>query len=204
MDSDFGKFLHPEELSPSKYILQTHAYSWENHHCQTTHLQRQWKRLSYKAFNFERFLLAFSHELHRPLLRLLAAKANGLKSWSLDSLCSNILNVPVNQKDVLENDRKKLIEKISENLNSWLKPQQEAIEDAEYKTMEEKASGVGMTNDNVYLYMQGHYVYDLVLRIGKTLCANEHDFKCEVLDPAFLVSGYKEIDLVKSDIAKII
>lgn len=203
VDSDFDKFLHAGALTSSKYILQTHTYSWENHHCQILHLQRQWEKRAWKPFNFEIFLLALSHELYSPLLKLLAAKSIGLSSWSLSSLCSNILNVQVNQKGLLENDGKELLETISKRIRLWMDCQQEEIDNSEYQVMAERAFDIGMTADNAYLYMQGHCVYDLVLRIGNALCGNSHDFKYEVLDPAFYASGYNEIDLVKSDIAKI-
>lgn len=203
VDSDFDKFLHAGALTSSKYILQTHTYSWENHHCQIMHLQRQWEKLAWKPFNFEYFLLALSRKLYHPLLRLLAAKSIGLSSWSLSSLCSNILNVQVNQKGLLENNGKELLEKISNGIRLWQMGQQEVSDDAEFLVMVGRASDIGMTADNAYLYMQGHCVYDLVLRMGNALCGNSHDFKYEVLDPAFYASGYNEIDLVKSDIAKI-
>ena len=203
VDSDFDQFLHPGLLAPSRFILQTHAYSWENHHCQTEHLQRQWDMLACKSFNFRSFLVAFSRELYHPLLCLLTAKASEMKSWSLDSLCSCILNVQVNQRGMLDEDGKQLLKKISDNICLWEKCQ-EAIDDAGYKAMEKLAEGIGMTTDNTYLYMQGHCVYDLVLRIGNALCNKMYDFKCEVLDYTFYVDGYHEVNLVKSDIAQVL
>lgn len=53
VDSDFDKFLHPGLLEPTKHILQTHVYSWENHHCQKDNLQQQWNLLNTGTFDFE-------------------------------------------------------------------------------------------------------------------------------------------------------
>ena len=52
------------------------------------------------------------------------------------------------------------------------------------------------------LYMQGHCVFDLVLRIGNFLCNGKSDFLYEVLIPSYTCNGYHEIDMVKSDIAQ--
>lgn len=52
--------------------------------------------------------------------------------------------------------------------------------------------------------MQGHCVYDLVVRIGNALCKGKHNFMYEVLAPAYTCSGYGEIESVKADILKLL
>lgn len=62
---------------------------------------------------------------------------------------------------------------------------------------------LGLTEENAYLYMQGHCVYDLVSRIGSSLTGDSAGFKAQVLDNTLQVGGYYEIDRLISDIRKI-
>lgn len=203
VDSDFDKFLHPKLLESNKYVLQTHVYSWENHHCQAENLQRQWRQLDCDSFDFCSFLISFSQALYPALVSLLAAKNNGMKSWRLDDLCREILDVHVNQKLMLKENGKQLLKDITTRIETWMGKQQPLAVEC-YEKMEKDMSDIGVTENNAYLYMQGHCVYDLVLRIGNFLCNKKYDFMYEVLTPAFSCSGYTEIEKVKADIAKIL
>lgn len=202
VDSDFDKFLHPGLLTPSKWILQTHAYSWENHHCQPFNLQNCWQKIDHKYFDFDVFLVSLSRILHPVLIKMLTAKANNIKSWSLDSLCSTILNIQVNQKKILEQNGDLLLKRIAADVDLWQNLQL-PIKAEDCIKMEKIATNIGMTQDNAYLYMQGHCIYDLILRIGNFICNREHNFMYEVLSPAFSVCGYDEIEMVKADICQI-
>lgn len=203
VDSDFDKFLHPELLKQSKYILQTHTYSWENHHCQASNLQRRWDSLNFQQFNFKTFLVKLGQILYPALVSMLTAKSHSLKFWRLDSLCSVVLDVHVNQKGMLDDNGSPLLQVIDSNVQAWML-NQVPINGDDYGNMAKQAGVIGMGADNAYLYMQGHCVYDLILRIGNALCDKEHNFKYEVLNPAFNTAGYDEIEKVKSDIAQTI
>lgn len=203
VDSDFDKFLHPEWLMPSKHILQTHTYSWENHYCQGCNLQEAWRRLECGTFDFASFLTRFSRIVYPALVGMLTAKSLGVKSWSLDSLCGEILNVHTNQKTMLEEDGRLLLQAIVARVDAWTK-RQKPLDTESIGRMGRTAVGIGLTSDNAYLYMQGHCVYDLVLRVGNALAQPSHDFKYEVLSPAFSCDGYHEIEMVKSDIAQLL
>lgn len=203
VDSDFDKFLHPGLLVPAKHILQTHAYSWENHHCQKENLQKQWNLLNTGTFDFEMFLVKFSCIIYPALIGILTAKKCGVRSWSLDSLCSELLKVRVNQKRMLENNGELLLQVIGSKVQAW-KNSQQLLNDADYDMMKKQASDIGMVPDNSYLYMQGHCVYDLLLRIGNFLCNGKNDFMYEVLKPAYQMEGYQEMEMIKSDIGQIL
>lgn len=203
VDSDFDKFLRQELLTPSKHILQTHTYSWENHHCQYVNLQKRWEEIKNVSFDFSPFLISFSHLLYPALVGLLFAKSKGRKSWSLDSLCSAILDVKVNQKGMLDSNGKLLLQKIETNISSWMVSQQPLSEE-EYDEMRKKALLLGLEEDTAYLYMQGHCVFNLIQRMGNFLCNGKSDFLYEVLIPSYTCNGYHEIDMVKSDIAQIL
>lgn len=203
VDSDFDKFIHPGLLTPSKHILQTHAYSWENHHCQAYNLQLQWRILNCDSFDFSTFIKGFSHIIYPALIGLLTAKKLDVSSWTLDSLCSKILHIQVNQKEMLNNNGALLLDTIEENILKWREKQQSLAKE-DYEEMKRTAKDIGLTPDTAYLYMQGHCVFDLMLRIGNFLCNKQHDFLYEVLNPAFTIEGYKEVEMVKADIGEVL
>ncbi|MDE6290931.1 MAG: hypothetical protein K2M16_05315, partial [Muribaculaceae bacterium] len=59
--------------------------------------------------------------------------------------------------------------------------------------------------ENAYLHIQGHKLYDLIAYIGWLLCKGKDvQFKSEVLENGFPISGYPEIDSVQSDLTTIL
>ena len=66
--------------------------------------------------------------------------------------------------------------------------------------MRAMATEAGLTEETAYLYMQGHCVFDLVERIGKTLCKGSHDFRYEVLMRSLKHCNSEEMKLVVADI----
>lgn len=199
VDSDFDNILHPGQLDVSKYILQTYTYSWENHYCWAETLQSRWESLGINDFNFSKFITALSEAIYEPLLMLLAAKANGIKNWSLDSMCSAILSIHPNQKSFFENNGKAYVEKIALALDSWIASHEELP--AEYVVnMRNTLTAFNITPTNAYLYMQGHCIYDLILRLGVAMCDGKNDFKSGVLNKALAIDGYEEIERILKDV----
>lgn len=203
VDSDFDNILQPGFLDVNKFILQTYAYSWENHYCWAESLQTRWESLDVNDFNFSEFIIALSEAIYEPLLILLAAKASNIKLWSLDSMCSAILSTQSNQKSFFENNGKAYIEKIAQQLDSWIATHDVLPEDSVDK-MRNTLTALKITPTNAYLYIQGHCIYDLILRLGIAMCDGKYDFKSEVLDKALTIDGYNEIEKVQKDIMSIV
>ena len=62
----------------------------------------------------------------------------------------------------------------------------------------------GLTESSAYLYMQGHCVYDLLLRIGRFLLDNTQlDFEYEVLKNDIHFGEYPEIICLQNDLSRI-
>lgn len=104
---------------------------------------------------------------------------------------------------MLENNGELLLLVIDSKVQAW-KNSQQLLNDTDYDMMKKQASDIGMVPDNSYLYIQGHCVYDLLLRIGNFLCNGKHDFMYEVLNLAYQMEGYQEIEMIKSDIGQIL
>lgn len=71
------------------------------------------------SFSFNTFLTSLSNTIHPYLVKLLAAKKNNIKGWTLDGMCSKILSILPNRKEYLENDGERLIAEISQSLSIW-------------------------------------------------------------------------------------
>ena len=140
------------------------------------------------------FLKQLSEIVYRPLLYLVYHKTSELnRLWNITKFNRCIPN-QLKREDLKENGQLYLL-KVKQffdaELASLSLPDNFAIE--------------GLTPENAYLHIQGHKLYDLILNIGTMLCKGKRvAFKSEVLDSRFPISGYPEIDNVKSDLATIL
>lgn len=204
VDSDFDKILAPKRLSSKKCILQTHTYSWENHYCQINQLTKKWNaKKGVLNFDFEMFLNRLSCILYPILIEMLAMKYSKHKGWGLEDLCGVILSCQPNKNGCLDNNGDGLLREISQKVNNWRSnrtktPTADAID--EIKT---RATLVGWSENNTYLYMQGHCIFDLLLRIGSVLFNDNGNFQYEVLQNDLIFTGYPEVDSIQNDIAEL-
>lgn len=202
VDSDFDRFTRPGVLTADKHIYQTYTYSFENHHCWSESLQPGWEALSVCSFDFSVFLKKLSGILYPVLIEMLATKAAKKKAWSLTELCGVILSAQVNRTGALENNGEALLEEIEGKVSAWSSGQVHPTVEACEK-MKLAAANEGLTEETAYLFMQGHCVFDLVLRVGKTLCNRTHDFQYEVLIPSLEHCASAEMNRVLVDIKNI-
>lgn len=201
VDSDFDRILGKPCLS-LPYVFQTMTYSWENHYCWASTLDSIYKGVSTGGtpFNFNTFLTKFGSIIYPYITKLLAAKKNGIKCWSLDKMCSVILSIQPNRKELLSDDGKLLLKSISESLQKWeselVSPSSTAQDD-----VIELLNNIGVTYRNAYLYMQGHCVYDMLQRIGAALTLMPaSDFEYQVLFKNLKFGHYPEINNLANDI----
>lgn len=199
VDSDFDSFTRPGVLDKNKFIFQTYTYSFENHHCWIHSLQQYWASLSINDFDFEVFLTELSHILYPVLIEMLTIKAARKKTWNLTELCGIILSSQVNKKGRLDNNGQQLLNEIKSHLATWSKMQTHPTKVA-CDRMSTTAVRLGLTKDTAYLYMQGHCIFDLVLRIGNVLCNKKRNFLYEVLDPSLIHCKSAEMKHVIADL----
>ncbi len=195
IDSDLRLLRGEEGLNPENFIAQTHAYSWENHSCETEHLEFRFReKVPDSEFSFDQFLKELSRIVYKPLLFLIYYQSPELNQlWNVTKFNRCIPNQP--RRADLEENGLSYLQRIRESFDAELAalslPDNYAID--------------GLTAENAYLHIQGHKLHDLIMNIGKMLCSGKRiAFKSEVLDSEFPVSGYPEIDKVQSDIRTIL
>lgn len=202
VDSDFDRFARPGVLTSDKYIFQTYTYSFENHHCWSESLQQGWEVLAVCNFDFKVYLKNLSGILYPVLIEMLATKAAKKKAWSLTELCGVVLSAQVNRAGALDNNGEALLNEIAGKVSTWSSGQVHPTAEACDK-MKQKAAEEGLTEETAYLFMQGHCVFDLVERVGRTLCNKTHDFLYEVLMPSLAHCASAEMNRVFADIKNI-
>ena len=199
VDSDFDRFTRPETLAGERFIFQTYTYSFENHHCWSDSLQARWESLDEGVFDFRIFLTELSRLLYPVLIQMLTTKAAKKKTWNLTELCGVILSVQPNRAGVLDGNGAMLLADISARVHTWCSAQVHPTETACSK-MRGMASEQGLTETTSYLFMQGHCIFDLVLRIGNALLDGRHDFRYEVLTQTLAGCHSAEMNHVIADI----
>ena len=202
IDSDFDYLRGNPKMSASPYLLQTYTYSWENHYCYAQSLQHQWQTAYDDPFDFGVFLSNLSQVVYLPLVILLIHKIQKKGGITLGLLESRILRHQPNSKALLDDNGSQLLSEIREDVDSRI-VKLNKLKQSTLSKYQQAFRRLGLTEENAYLYMQGHCVYDLVSRIGSSLTGDSAGFKAQVLDKTLQVGGYYEIDRLISDIRKI-
>lgn len=203
VDSDLDRILGKEDFDAEHYILQTYAYSWENHHCWSQALQSTWMQWQKNVeFDFTAFLSGLSAVIYDAFVLMLTKKRLSHRGFTLDTLRNCIDKVQGNQKEALLNNGEGVLATIATNINLKMENvSPEATEDLclTIQRLEE----LGINQANCYLYMQGHSVFNLVSRIGKALL--DESFEYQVLMPSFHADNeYQELDYIKRDIDQVL
>lgn len=202
VDSDLDRILGKEDFDAEHYILQTYAYSWENHHCWSQALQSTWMQWQKDVeFDFTTFLSGLSAVIYDAFVLMLTKKRLSHRGFTLDTLCNCMDKVQGNQKETLLHNGEGVLKIIKKNIDLKMENvEPEAAEDINL-TMQ-RMEELGINQDNCYLYMQGHSVFNLVNRIGKALL--DESFEYQVLVPSFSIDNeYQELNCIKRDIAQV-
>lgn len=203
VDSDFDNFTRQGLLTPPQFMLQTYTYSWENHHCVASNLQSTWSGLHISDFDFEYFTSALSRMIYPSLCGIIAARKLKVSAWTLDSLCSELKSVQVNRPGLLDRNGDALLKLLEQSVSFWISGQPK-LPDYDKAEFYASLQSAGLTPDTAYLYMQGHCIYDILLRIGNVLTGGKHHFATEVMSASLRYSGYPEMEHIKSDVMTVL
>ena len=196
IDSDLRLLRGEEGLTASNHIAQTYAYSWENHLCESLHINERMKQSMPEAnFDMSEFMTTFSKTVYTPLLYLVHYSANSElnKLWNISKFNACIPLQP--KRSDLEDNGKVYLMTIKSRFEQELK-----------KLPEQPVSEIeSVTEKNAYLHIQGHLLYKMILHIGTMLCRGTGiAFKTDVLDKCLHTAGYYEIESLHKDLEQIL
>ena len=204
IDSDMRYLLQEPNLDASNYVCQTYTYSWENHYCEASALQRRFeKQCPDKAatFDFSIFLTELSKVLYKPLLLLLYCLKNDKPDFNLHMFSACLPNQC--KRVELADNGKSLIERITKNFEQHLNSQ--FAKSIDFDAEGSYCQTFDVNEENAYLHVRGHNVFDLVAYIGDLLCRGTSvSFKNDVLMKELPPQDYWQIKKVASDIAEIV
>ena len=204
IDSDMRYLLQEAGLDAANYICQTYTYSWENHFCEAKALQKRFiERCPDKAsqFDFEAFLSAYSSVVYKPLLLLLYCLKNHRPEFS-KKMFSACLPHQCRGNELADNG-KPFIERISKSFEQYLStPFAQSID---FEAESNYYQSLNVNEQNAYLHIRGHNLFDLVAYIGNLLChGTSLSFKTDILMNELPPQNYWQIEKVTSDIAAIV
>ncbi|WP_288738865.1 DUF4435 domain-containing protein [uncultured Parabacteroides sp.] len=178
IDSDYRYLLQEENLDGKHYICQTYTYSWENQYCYADYLQSRlqcWDTQKAQSFNFCVFLKAYSSIVYEPLLVYLYMRKNALSGFTSHQL-NQVLSLQYRQGDLNRNGAA-IIQRMKEAFDVFFPALKQRIH-IDIEQIKKEYGLLGVTEDNAYLHIRGHNLYNLIKSIGKKLMP---DFEYEIL-----------------------
>ena len=204
IDSDMRYLMQEPELDAAHFVCQTYTYSWENHYCEAKALQKRFMdKCPEKAclFDFEVFLSAYSSVVYKPLLHLLYCLKNHRSEFS-KKMFSACLPHQCRGNELADNGRP-FIERISKIFEEYLNTP--FAQSLDYEAESNYYQSFNVNEQNAYLHVRGHNLFDLVAYIGNMLCRGTSvSFKKDVLMNNLPPQNYWQIKKVVSNISEIV
>lgn len=204
IDSDMRYLLQETGLEAANYIFQTYTYSWENHFCEISALKQRFESQcpeKVATFDFSAFLSEFSKTVYKPLSLLLYCLKNDKPDFNqrMFSAC-----LPNQCKRIeLADNGKSLIERIAKNFEPYLNS--DFAKSVDFEAESNYCNALNVNEQNAYLHIRGHNIFDLVAYIGDLLCRGTSvSFKKDVLMNNLPPQTYWQIKKVAEDIATIV
>jgi hypothetical protein len=180
VDSDFD-YLHGDFNEQSRavnrepYLFQTYAYATENYLCHPPSLHGLCVRATKNdrmIFDFEEFMAGYSKTIY-PLFiwYVLSAKKSSQRTFPLNDFRNT---VRINYLDIRENGRYTL-EWLERQVEKRIKILEQRLRDGvwtqEMEDLRRQVEKRGVTEENIYYFMQGHTLKDyVVLPVLQTVC----------------------------------
>ncbi|MBB3187682.1 DUF4435 domain-containing protein [Microbacter margulisiae] len=172
IDSDYRYLMQEPNINPSHFIFQTYTYSIENHYCYPKELNaicENATQLKNNIFDFDAFLLSYSHVLYETLIwhlyflkheKSLFSKTEFIRLISLQQSIDNY-DINHNGQAIIEELNKRYQQKVQQLITLYPNTDIENTK-AYYKNL-------GLHSDNAYLYVRGHNLYNLICVIGNAV-----------------------------------
>ncbi len=204
IDSDMRYLLQETGLNADNFICQTYTYSWENHYCEASALNERFQAQSPEnaaKFDFQVFLSELSKTVYKPMLLLLYCLKNDKPDFNLNMFSACL---PKQCKRVeLADNGKLLIERIAKNFKKHLNSP--FAKSVDFEAESDYCHSLNVNEQNAYLHIRGHNLFELVAYIGNLLCRGTSvSFKEDVMMNKLPPQTYWQIKRVAEDIAEII
>jgi hypothetical protein len=160
--------------------------------------------LKYRPYLSKQFFICIDSDmryLYKPLLLLLYCLKNDKPDFNL-RMFSACLPKQCKRAELADNG-KLLIEKIAKNFESYLNA--DFAKSIDFEAESNYCKTLNVNEQNAYLHVRGHNIFDLVAYIGDLLCRGTSvSFKKDVLMKDLPPQVYWQLKKVAADIAAIV
>lgn len=173
IDSDYRYLLCERRINVKHCVLQTYTYSFENHHCYAEGLDEVCLRvtnLDNDLFDFRRFLKEFSNILY-PLFiwHLYFQNADPIR-FSQFEFDSYVVLPNSRMFPLVQDNGARALDELRKRVECKINALGRKYPAADLDKVKEKYLKLGVTPNNVYLFVRGHNLYDLVTLVCKEVC----------------------------------
>ncbi len=223
IDSDYRYLLQEHEINVTNYIIQSYTYSIENHLCFALKLNRISEKctgIKNFIFDFEVFLVNLSNSIYELFIwHLHFLRQNNESTFSRNDFI-NTININKITSFNIQDNAEAYINNIKSNCDAKIAELTSIYGTVDVENDRDHFAALGLHPDNTYLYIRGHNILDLIVKIGNTinnkvlnlekdklsdpqeikkLYAQAIPFKRE-LERIIEFDGYDEITKIKKDI----
>lgn len=187
IDSDFRYLENESGLTVNEFVFQTYTHSIENHFCFGKGLNQQiekWIGFKQEVFDFEKFWSEYSEIIFPAFLKFFVNR----NQISFSDF-----------KEVIEIRTESNLPDISGNGENELKAIQEKISKSEFnfpnqvsEIIQKQLSEKGVNANNIYLFLQGHFIKHIISHIGSKVKKELETIKKQGLTKEEIVSFFKE------------
>lgn len=166
IDSDYRYLLQEDETQTNPFVFQTYTYSFENHLCYLGELSVVCERatnLENSIFDFEQFLLSYSQTVYDAFIwHLYFIKCD--ESKFSKSEFTELINLKEHAN--INDNGGTVVEILKQRCDSIVTKLQ--LENPTVNIDLEKAyyESLGVSPFNVYLFVRGHDLFDLICELG--------------------------------------
>jgi hypothetical protein len=170
IDSDYRYLLQDADTLNHHFIVQTYTYSIENHLCYAAKLNaitEQCTGFANTVIDFEAFLLAYSNAVYEAFIwHLYFLKQGDNTSFSKEEF-NRILSLNGMQRFNVKNNGEAIINELQTRCTTKTAQLKFSFPEVDLQTEKSYFAELGLNQENAYLYVRGHNLYDLIVKIGK-------------------------------------
>jgi len=166
IDSDYDYLLNRGNFNIQNHILQTYTYSIENYFCYAPSLENlcltATQSKSKNVFNFKKFLKEYSKIIYPIFIISLLYEKNKEQFdehnfYSISNFCDDVFidYQLVRIKDITES-----LNDIEDHVTNKFDTLKINFSDEDFETVKNNIETKGVTEENCYLFIQGHFLLE--------------------------------------------
>lgn len=173
IDSDYRYLLRKKKMDVRHFVVQTYTYSFENHHCFAEGLDEVCYRVTHlknTVFDFRLFLRRFSNILYELFIWHLYFQHTRPACFSQAEFDSFISLPNPKRFPLVPDNGMRALDELQHRVEWKLNDLGRKFPLVDLKTVKQRYLKWGVVPDNVYLFVRGHNLYDLVFLLCKDVC----------------------------------